>query len=151
MPSIATSIPIRVNGQRVYAGWWNILREWLIYLFGAGAIPETEFTLPNNQVSALDVTGLVFDSASFRGSVIEYDIYRKTDTASSEVRAIGEIRLVWRTETSLWELLGPSESGDFTGVTFSVTSLGQVQVTTTNISGANYIGSMRFRARTFDV
>lgn len=155
MSDLATSIPVRSNGDTVFASWWNLLRTWLIYFFGGGAIPETQFTVANNQGVAADVTGLVFTAASYRSAEVEYELSRKTDTASSEVRAIGRLRLAYRAEGTAWAILGEEYHGDEidglpAGVTFSITSAGQVQYTSTNISGSNYVGTLKFRARTFN-
>lgn len=150
-----SDIPVRENGggweNRVVASWFNQIRTALIDLFGGGSIGETDFTLANNQGSAANVTGLSVSSASYRGAVVEYDITRKTDTASSEVRSMGQMFLQYRAQSSAWEIAGIQENGDDAGITFSVTSGGQVQYTSTNISGSNYVGKLTFRVRTFDV
>lgn len=153
--SLFSSLPVRSNGggeeNRVTASWFNAIRSALISAFGAGAIGETEFTVANNQGAAANVTGLSVSSASYRGAIVEYDVTRKTDTASSEVRCVGTMFLQYRAESSAWEICGTSENGDDVGVTFSITSGGQVQYTSTNISGSNYAGKMNFRVRSFDV
>jgi hypothetical protein len=144
------AIPIRANGGRVTAQWFNALRQAIIDLGGGGGIPETNFVAANNQVAAANITGLVFDSGLYRSAIVECAISRKTDTALSEVRAISTIYLLYRLETLTWDLQGPQEYGDFHGITFTVTGAGQVQYTSTNIAGANYVGTIKFRARTFN-
>ena len=113
------------------------------------ATTQTTFTIANNQASPANVTGLSFSSASHRGAIVEYDITRKTATASSEVRAIGSLILVYRTETSSWSMEEQSNHDDV-GVTFTVTAGGQVQYTSTNISGSSYVGTMNFFSRVFN-
>ncbi len=106
---------------------------------------ETQFALANAQATA-NVTGLLFSSAAFRSVVIEYDITRKTDTGSSEVRRVaGKLVLVFSEETSNWTLESDEFSGSLAGVTLTVTTAGQVQYATTDITGANYVGVINFK------
>lgn len=141
----------KANGDTVTAsGWFNTLRTWILELVGGGSIGETSFTIANAQASVANVTGLSFTAASYRSAEVEYEISRKTDTASSEVRSIGTLRLAYRAQSSAWEILGENSSGDETGVTFSITAAGQVQYSSTNISGSNYAGTLKFRARSWN-
>lgn len=144
-------IPERPNGGTAIADWWNIFRTKLIGYFGAGGIGETSFTLPNNQSSATDVTGLSFSISSVRSAIVTYEVSRKTDTALSELRSIGRLFLAYRAQSSAWEILNQQENGDDSGVTFTVTAGGQVQVATTNIAGSNYVGTLKFKGESFNV
>jgi hypothetical protein len=142
-------IPLRANGQKFYYHWFNALRTAGVAIenfLGGGFIIETSFTLANNQAVAANVTGLVIDSASYKAAHIFVRIQRKTD--SSEVVSVGVLKAVYRTATTTWEILDEL-SGDYTGVTFSITSAGQVKYTSTNIAGTNYTGTMKFKAITF--
>lgn len=154
MASIASLIPIRANGGGpigyVTASWWNIIRTALLALFGDESATETAFTVVNNQAGAADVTACLVSSASSRGAVVKYDIRRKSDTALSEVRAVGTLVLGYRLQSSAWEILGQDEYGDTHGVTFTVTAAGQVQYTSTNLAGANYVGELRFKVESFN-
>lgn len=123
---------------------------------------ETSFTLPNNS-SATNLTGATCDSATYRSCVFNFDIYRKTDTASSEVRSVGSITFIWSLQDSAWYAMSPVFVGDDrsvitnvstpSGVTFSVsgTTTLQVQVATDNIPGANYVGKLNWTKETFNL
>lgn len=153
MATTFTDLPVRDNGQ-ILIDWFNALRAagaQLESLFGGGFITETQFDLANNQGSPADITGLLFSSATLRGALIDYDVSRKTDTASSEVRSVGRVAAIYRQESSSWELTIPEDNGDDTGITLSITSGGQVQYVSTNISGANYEGKINFKATSFAV
>lgn len=141
---------IKLNGQTFTESWVNDIVRWIDSLVGAGGIVETDFTVANNQVAAADVTGLLFSSAVSRSAVASYDVRRKTDTGSSEVRATGTLVLGYRLQTAAWEILGQDEYGDAHGVTFTVTSAGQVQYTSTSIAGSNYVGQLKFKAEAFN-
>ena len=144
------SIPERSNGDRVYHSWWNDIRSALLNAFGMESKHATEFTFANNQTSWADVTGLTFDFPSSRSAIVTVDIMRRTDTASSEVRAIARLVLAWRPQDVAWEILSQSFDGDEDhGVEFQVVTtdtLGQVQYRSTSISGSNYYGLSKYKA-----
>lgn len=144
-----TAIPTRSNGQKFFSTWFNSLRDAGIAIenfLGGGYVAETSFTLANNTGSPTNVTGLSFSSASYKAAYIFARIQRKTD--SSETVSIGTLKAVYRVATTTWELLDEM-GGDYTGTTFSITSGGQIQYTTTNQSGTNYTGTLKFKVITF--
>lgn len=149
--SLFSSIPVRSNGHRAFASWWNVIRTALINVFGTGALGTTSFTVANNQGAAADVTGLAFTGAVSRSALVHYDIRRKTDTAASEVRERGTLTLLYNAQDSVWDTdANQSYAGAGAGVTFSVTTAGQVQYTSSSIAGSNYVGQMKFKAEAFD-
>jgi len=99
-------------------------------------------TIANNQTTAANITNLIFDGASNRGFVLDYTIYRKTD--SVELSQIGRLRAVYKTVENTW-LMSDDYSGENAGVTFSITSSGQIQYTSTNMSGTNYSGVFDYK------
>ena len=116
-------------------------------LVGIGDISETGATIANNQASPTVVTGLSFDSAQVRAAFISYSILRKTD--SSNFTEQGSLNLVYNADGSIgekWSIQRDSMGAD-TGVEFTVADTGQVSYTSTNIAGANYIGTIRFEAK----
>jgi hypothetical protein len=142
-------IPIRQNGQVFLYSWFNSLRSAGVLLeqfIGEDYIPNQEFSLANNQSSAANVTGLLLDKDDYQLALIYVGVKRSTD--SVEVMSGGILTAVYRTLTNTWELLDQL-NGDDDGVTFSITSGGQVQYTSDNMSGTGYAGTMQFRAMTF--
>jgi len=108
---------------------------------------EVSFTLVNNQQSsAASITGLVFSPSTYRSAKVEYAIYRQTDSASTGVAQVGQLRLVYNSQQSTW-LLSDDFSGQNSGIEFSVTSLGQIQYKSSNILGANYSGTLKYSIR----
>ncbi len=143
------TIPIRQNGQKFYHDWFNSLRSAGVAIeafFGTNFINETSFTLDNNQASPTNVSGLSFDQASVRSALIYCEVRRKTDT--NEVISNGTVRAYYRANTTTWELLDEL-GGDDDGVLFSITPAGQIQYTSTNLTGSNYSGRLLFKAITF--
>jgi hypothetical protein len=142
-------IPLRANGQKFYHDWFNSLRSAGVAIeafFGTNFINETSFTLANNQGAPANVTGLSFDQTSVRSALIYCEVRRKTD--SNEVITNGTLRAYYRVNTTTWEILDEL-GGDDDGVTFSITSAGQIQYISTDLTGTNYSGRLLFKAITF--
>lgn len=110
----------------------------------AGDIQETSFSAANNQVSAANVTGLLFPNATVRSfeahvSVIidaTADLYEK-------------FRLEGIQKGASWDMFVVSV-GDDSGIVFTIDSSGQVQYT--SASSAGFVANtMKFRALTLSV
>lgn len=128
-------------------GWAEEVTTVLTSLQGADDIPETTFNIANNQSSLATVTGLDFNPATVRSAVIDYSIYRTTN--STELAEKGTLELVYKnggTVTEKWSI-GRVFFGDDAGVEFSMTDAGQMEYTSTNVSGTGYVGEMKFEAR----
>lgn len=114
-------------------------------------VNQTSFTIANNQSSAADITGLLFNPTLFRAVKIEYAIYRQTNTANSARAQMGQLRFVYNTQSATW-FVSDDFTGQDAGVTFSITSSGQIRYTSTNISGTNYSGNLKYSViKTFGV
>lgn len=114
-------------------------------------VSETSFTIANNQTSPASITGLVFTPSLFRSVKIEYSIYRQTDISGSALAQVGQLRFIYNTQSSSWKM-----SDDFAGenaeVEFSITAAGQIQYTSSNILGTNYVGVLKHSViKTFGV
>lgn len=145
-----SDVPIRAPGT-VDPSWWNSLRTAGLRLqsmlgLGTGAIGETAFTFANTQGAAADVTALLFSSAVCKSAYVWICARRKTDSASaySEV----ELWLSYDAANSTWLLQDEVEHGGPSGLTFTVTSAGQVKYTSDTVSGSNYSGASKFKALT---
>lgn len=132
-----------------------VTRPWeLFFRIIASALEplgvEKYFALENNISSAKDITGLNFNSDSVSHGIVEFFIQRvTTGTGATELITSGIFHVVYKPTTNSWALTvigtpGPSVSG----ITFSITAAGQVQYTSTNITGTSSISKMSYRART---
>lgn len=92
----------------------------------------TSFTLVNNQASAANVTGLSFDKTKIRSFVVEYTLYR---SASGGLTRAQRGTLVGVTDGTNWEMIERPYAGE-AGVTFSITSAGQVQYVSDDNTGS---------------
>ena len=130
-------------------GWAEEVTSVLSSLLGAGDILETTFNVANNVTSATNITGLSFDTATVRSAVIEYSIYRISDTTTSGKAETGVLDIVYDNSASSgnkW-LLSQESNGD-SGITFDITDAGQFTYTSTDIGSTNYSGVFKFKART---
>lgn len=126
----------------------NALVESVNNLQGSNDILLTSFTIANNQSSVANVTSLAFDTSVVRSAIIEYSIYRYSD-APIEHSETGFIFLSYKSIGASWEIA--QQYSGTSGVTFSITSAGQVQYTSTDLGGTvgSRVGKLKFRARTF--
>lgn len=144
------SIPIRANGDRITAAWVNVIRTSLISAFGEGVIAQTSFTIADNQAVAANITNLSFDSDDFSSVDLEFEIKRSDSIETLMERR--DFRLLYK--SSSWQLEESSRHGDDTGVTFSVVTtdgVGQLKYTSTDMAGSGYTGTLKYKAKTFDV
>jgi len=144
------TIPVRSNGDitPVTASWWNIIRTQLVAfeaLFGGGATAEAQFTVANNQSSAADVTDMVLDKTTYAGGLIWYSVAVRDDTEGR--RETGFIHITYEAETDAWDVSQETKVsiGTISGVVFTITSAGQVQYTSANLTGGGYTGKMRWK------
>lgn len=134
-------------------GWGNDATAWAVGvtdvlndLLGPNDILETAFNVANNQTSFADVTGLLFNAASVRSAEISYAIYRVSTANPSGQTETGTIQIVYDNAVG-WSINQGNILGN-AGVIFQVTNSGQIQYKSTDIGSINYIGAMKFRAKT---
>ncbi len=107
---------------------------------------EVPFTFANNQSSAADVTALAFSSSSYKRAHVQFSIGRKTSTTKQN--AIVDLYISYDVTGTAWEIASQVEhtGGDPSGVTFEITSGGQVRYTSDNMSsGTGYTGTSSWR------
>lgn len=117
---------------------------------GVGSISETSSSILNNQTVPQDISNLAFempDDRSIRAVYIEYTIYRNsTGAEATELSEVGTINGVWKTVEQKWYITREG-LGD-AGLVITIQDNGQLQYTSSNMTGTPSIGVMRFRART---
>lgn len=102
----------------------------------------TSTTIANNQVTASDVTNLLISGSRFRSFSAIYWVYRTTNT--NEVAECGIITGVYKTTANTWQISIGNISDD-AQVDFTITAAGQVQYTSSNLSGTSYTGNIKYR------
>lgn len=126
--------------------------EWTTFFGGLTNLlnplgQEKSFQLKNNLAVAEDVEGLSFTSKTVSQAVVEFYIQRVTDT--NEIITSGCFHLAYKPSANSWSLVMIGTPGpDSSGITFSVTAGGQVQYTSSNVTGVISISKITWRART---
>lgn len=155
-------IPITINNQTFNIpvpgedpGWGEDTTAWIEEiskvvnsLFGSGDILESSSSIANNQSVAQVITGLAFDPATVRAAVVEYSIYRLSDSAQSGNAESGFILAVYDNNASSgsqWTI-ARDHNGE-AGVTIDITDAGQFTYLSDDIGTSNYSGVMTFKAR----
>lgn len=126
-------------------GWAEEVTNVLNNLLGPDDILETSFNIANNQNSVADITGLVFNAGSVRSAIVEYAVYRISDSNPSGNAETGEMHIVYDNSAG-WSIGIGSVVGN-SGVNFSITAAGQIQYTSTDIGSVGYTGIIKFKAR----
>ena len=103
-------------------------------------IKPQKFSISNNQSSAASLSGMVIDKTKFVGAKFLVEI--TITTSSAELVEFGEIFAIYRPTMNSWDLVYKSEFDD-AGVTFSITSGGQIMYISSNVAGTSYSGSIR--------
>lgn len=144
--------------NREQPGWGEEASAWaeavttvLSNVTGTGDILQTSASIGNTATTA-NITGFSFDPSSVRGAVCEYSIYRKTDTTAEEKVEVGTIYVTYKTQNDVFDIVVVGSGGS--GVTLSITSAGQMQYTIAAgdvLAGANYSGTIKFRARALTI
>lgn len=125
--------------------WAEEVTDVLGSLTSVDDILLTSFTLTNNQSTFADINGLTFSKTSVRSARITLDVY--ITTSSAELQETIDITLGYKNTADEFRISIIS-SGDNSGVTFNVTTAGQMQYKTTNIAGTSYAGTIKFKAVT---
>lgn len=133
-------------------GWGEDLTEFFLALEealqtvqGPNDITITSANLANNQTTLADVAGFVFNAAQVQAIEADYLVIRTFDAGASVVTENGTITGNYD-GTDFY--ISIQSTGD-AGVEFDITSSGQVQYTTTNLT--NHVSSViRFEAKTID-
>jgi hypothetical protein len=105
----------------------------------------TSVNLTNNQTSPANINGLRFSKTEVLSATMVCQVY--ITTSDEELQEQFNIILNYKPVADEFSLAVTS-TGDESGITFSVTSTGQVQYTSTNIAGTDYSGVIKFKALT---
>lgn len=119
--------------------WAEAVTDLLGSLIPAGFIGETTVSIGDNVTSFTNVTGAVFDFTISRSFTMNYVVTRNNGMVTIAEKGI--IEGVWN--GSDWEY-SINRVGD-AGMTFEVTSAGQVRYMSSSMAGT-YTGSMTFFA-----
>ena len=125
-------------------GWASAVTAVLASLAGGGNIQVSTFSpIADNQSSAANITGLSFNTATASGFRAVYYVTRTSSNGT--ITEFGQLFGVFNSQSATWTMNKFGSAGD-AGITFTITSAGQIQYTTTNHGGSSYSGSIKFKA-----
>lgn len=145
-------IPLRdqvINGNgyitRIWLNFLNLIKE---YLEPLGY--EKHSDIVNNTTTSANVEGLSFNSDKVSHAIVDYFIQRiTTGGGAQELVESGTLHLMYRPTSNDWVIYKASiTSMPSSGITFSISSTGQVKYTSSNITGTQKISKISYRART---
>lgn len=113
--------------------------------------PQAQNIDANNSSTNVDLNNLNFPSSEVRAATIYYTVFRMTEDSgppdAQEVTEAGTLEVSYndsRPVTQKWEM---TRSGQGIGyIDFNITDLGQIQFSTTPLSGINHTGIVSYRA-----
>lgn len=118
-------------------------------LLGPGDILQTSETIENNVAIPTTVNGLIFDPNVVRAATISYTVYRTSATNPSGYAETSKAFIVYDDNAPIGEKWKMTiESNGDSGITLSITDVGQVLYTSTDIGDSSYVGTIVFIART---
>lgn len=151
---VINSIPYNIPDAGDEPGWGDDTTDWmeavtevLTDLVGPADILETTFAVANNQASFTDVTGLVFDGGSVRSARVTYSVYRISDTNPEGFAETGILSLVYDNNSATPWSMAQGEIVGNSQIYFDISTSGQVRYRTNDIGDLNYIGVMKFSAK----
>jgi hypothetical protein len=109
-----------------------------------GDISEKSYSFSNSQVVPESITDFVFGNAEVRSFVANISVFVDATTNLFEVFEIKGIQ-----KDSEWDI-SITSVGDNTGISFSITTAGQIQYTSASYAGF-VTGTMKFKASTTSV
>lgn len=148
--------PVVISGSTYYvpvAGqnpqWGDDLHDTVVALATVsgsinppGSITPTSFNLANNVSSAANITGATFDVSLVQSFELTYSIYRSTSI--NEAPQAGTLTGTFHRIANTWDMA--NEFNGNGGIVFSITAGGQIQYTSSNMSGTSYAGVIKFSA-----
>lgn len=122
------------------AGWAAEVTNVLNSLKGSSDILESSAIVGNNISTFTDISGLAFSSTVVRSFTVTGNIYRISGTTEY----VEEFELSGMHTTSGGWVLSQTGMGD-AGVIFDITTAGQIQYKSSNLTSTPYSGIFKFR------
>jgi hypothetical protein len=113
--------------------------------------PQAQNIDANNSSNNVDLNNLSFPSSEVRAATIYYTVFRKTDNSGppdgQEITEAGTLEINYNNSypvTQKWEIARTYEGEG--QISFIITDLGQIQFSTTPLTGINHTGIVSYRA-----
>lgn len=149
-----SDLPIRLNGQKIEASWFNSMRTLLIQIFGE-AQGETTQPIGQNDTNQNVINIENIDKSDFSQVDVSYIARRSTDDPSEERMQAGSFSIQYWRQAGVWRLGGDQENlrGNDGKIEFSLledtgsgSNIVTLRYSTTSINGGNHLGDLKVRA-----
>lgn len=140
-------------GQAIIDGFEVVAEAVNVFTGTYDVAPQTKNIDIYNSSTNIDINNLVFPQPDVRGVTVFYSVFRKTNETTlgsadnQEVSEAGNLELVYNDSRSVgtkWEVVRTGVGN--ASIEFSVTDLGQVQFSTTALTGISHTGTISYRA-----
>lgn len=105
----------------------------------------------NNNSNNVDVNNLNFPASEVRAATVYYSVFRKTEDSGppdgQELAEAGTLEISYNDSRPIgqkWELVRVFQGEG--NIAFNITDLGQIQFSTTPLTGVNHVGILSYRA-----
>lgn len=132
---------IENQGVTLVKGQQDQLETALGLFFGGGGGQGIKLDPLVNNTADQVITGLVFDKTVYKGAFIFVDVHRETDSSNEQESFI--LAANYDPKDDVWRIGMVISTLDDAGVTFNITSTGQVRATTDDLTGTSYDGQLR--------
>lgn len=126
--------------------WAEAVTDALSSVQKPNDITDTSATILNNISSPTAIPGFSFDTSEVIAITGEYIVTRSTDVPAVTLVEDGEIR--GNFNGTSWTISHKCRGAS--GVSFDITSGGQITYTSTNMTGSAYAGEIIFKAKVFN-
>jgi len=148
-----SDLPVRSNGSKIEASWFNSMRTLLVQIFG-DIQGESSLSVGQTDTNQTVTEIANVDKLDFSMIDVEYMLRRRTDT--TEVMQSGRFSIQYLISANSWRIKGDQENinGDDGQIEFSLledtgggSNLVTLRYSTTTISGASHTGDLKVRAK----
>jgi hypothetical protein len=122
----------------------NAVSDALSGVVGTYDVPPQTYAIVSDVNSNVNVPALTFPTATVRGAFVRYAFYRTSDTATEA--ETGTLTLLYNSAAGTWQI-SRDAVGTVTKLSFTVTNIGQVQLSTTAIGGTYQSGKLTYSAQ----
>ena len=105
----------------------------------------------NNSSNNVDVNNLNFPASEVRAATVYYSVFRKTEDSGppdgQELTEAGTLEISYNDSRPIgekWEIARVYQGEG--NIAFNITDLGQIQFSTTPLTGINHVGILSYRA-----
>jgi hypothetical protein len=138
------------NWAEETSSWAQAVTDALELLVGPNDILQTSFVIDNNQTSDSIIRGLYFNPTQVRAANINYSIYRSTDSGS--LVETGDLLVTYDANNASGQKWQVSQrTNGNSDVLITVNDSGQFYYTSSNMTGTNYSGIMKFTAKALSI